>query len=48
MNVPNADGFYAGTGPMFMVSAHKDDVMDTIQGANYRGIGLCHTRGYLI
>jgi hypothetical protein len=39
MNVPNADGFYAGTGPMYMVSAHKNAVMDTIQGANYRGVG---------
>jgi hypothetical protein len=38
MNVPNADGFYAGTGPMFMVSANKNGVLDTIQGANYRGI----------
>jgi hypothetical protein len=40
MNVPNADGFFAGTGPLYMVSAHKDAVMDTIQGANYRGIGF--------
>ncbi len=39
MNTRNDDGFYAGSGPMFMVSAHKDDVMDTIQSANYRGIG---------
>jgi len=38
MNVHNADGFFAGTGPMFMVSAHKDDVLDTIQSANFRGI----------
>ncbi len=39
MNVPNEDGFYAGTGPMYMVSAHKDAVMDTIQGADFRGVG---------
>jgi hypothetical protein len=38
MNVPNANGFWAGSGPMYMVSAHKDDVMDTIQSANYRGV----------
>jgi hypothetical protein len=37
MKVPNADGFYAGTGPLYQVS---DGVpgMDTIQG-DYRGIG---------
>ncbi len=38
MNVPNEDGLYAGTGPMFMVSANKNGVMDTIQSSNYRGI----------
>ncbi len=40
MNTRNADGFYAGQGAMFMVSAHKDAVMDTIQSGNYRGIGF--------
>lgn len=39
MIAPNNDGFYAGQGPLYMVSAHKDNVMDTIQGASYLGIG---------
>jgi hypothetical protein len=38
MRVKNADGFYAGMGAMYMVSANKNGVMDTIQG-DYRGIG---------
>jgi hypothetical protein len=40
MNVPNSDGLFAGTGPLFMVSQHKDNVMDTIQGASWRGVGF--------
>jgi hypothetical protein len=40
MNTRNNEGFYAGTGALFMVSAHKDEVMDTIQGASWRGVGF--------
>jgi hypothetical protein len=38
MKVPNADGFFAGTAALYMVSDNPT-IMDTIQG-NYRGIGF--------
>ena len=38
MNVPNDDGFYAGSGPYYMVCDNPTG-MDTISGADYRGIG---------
>jgi len=39
MNVPNEDGFYEGTGPLYKVS---DGIpgMDTIEGASFRGISF--------
>ncbi len=39
INVPTEHAIYAGQGPLYMVSAHKNTVMDTIQGSSYLGIG---------
>jgi hypothetical protein len=38
-NVPNEDGFYANTGPYYLVTDGAPG-MDTIMGANYLGVGF--------